>query len=228
MIFYLGFISIIIGLFYDNKTKSNMACGQLISNLLFMAYTIVYFLIFYAMMHLTTSDEVLTVNRITAEAGSPTWVILAVIVVSILYLVVMYKHIVFCFKNFRDMGYEMYSQVASSIVSAVKDSAVRTGDNIKNFFSKDDNTSTTSTSTSSLSGTGIMNTESTTDVNITEGSSNVTVNNRDDIIESGGASSDMEYSHGYDFNTVEEQESSTSSADIDAMIDAGSSGESDS
>ena len=50
MIFYLGFIAIIRALFSSAKYKGKVACGQLISNLLFMAYTLLYYACFSGLM----------------------------------------------------------------------------------------------------------------------------------------------------------------------------------
>lgn len=158
VIFYLGIWALIRGLFYTNKVKGNMACGQLVSTLLFMVYTLIYYGAFAIMTATVSADEVLTVTSVKAEAGSPAWVLLFVILLSGIYMVVMFKHIKFCFENRADMGFEKFSALASGIAATVKDKANNLKSDVKNMFSREDSESNSysTSSTQSLKGTGSM------------------------------------------------------------------------
>lgn len=157
IIFYLGFISIIRGLFYSNKVKANIACGQIITNLIFMLFTVVYFGAFKLMMSMTSSDEMLSLNSIQAQAGSPAWVIIVVILFSIAYIVGMCWQIKFCFSNRKDMGFEQYSMLASSVVGGIQSGVGKVKDAMSNVFNRDDSevsSGDTSTHSKSLKGSG--------------------------------------------------------------------------
>jgi hypothetical protein len=120
LIFYLGFTAIIRALFTSPKAKAKICCGQLISNLAFMTYTIIYYASFSLMMSVTSSDEVLSINSITTNTGNPVWVLLLVLLFSILYIAAMVIQIRACIFNYKDMGFEMYAQLASAAVDRVR------------------------------------------------------------------------------------------------------------
>ena len=169
IIFYLGFWAALKAIFYSGKEKANIACGQFITNILFMIYTIVYYFVFYVLTRLSSGDEVITLDRISAEAGSPAWILLIVLLFSILYVVGMAFHIKFCVTNRGDMGYSQYSMLASSIADSISSSASRTKSAISNFFGGDSHTSGTS-NTNSIKGTGTR--DQLTDVNVKSNESN--------------------------------------------------------
>ena len=169
IIFYLGFWAALKAIFYSGKEKANIACGQMITNVLFMIYTIGYYFVFYVLTRLTSGEEVLDLDRISAEAGSPAWILLIVLLFSILYVVGMIFHIKFCVTNRGDMGYSQYSMLASSIADSISSSASRTKSAISNFFGGDSNTSGTS-NTNSIKGTGTR--DQLTDVNVKSNESN--------------------------------------------------------
>ena len=121
LIFFAGFLAIVRALMSDGKTKANIACGQLISNVLFCAYTIVYFFCFSILMSVTSSEDMLRVSKMTTETKDPWVVLVLVLAFSILYLVVLIKHIIFCLKNYRDMGYAFYSMMAESVTSRIQE-----------------------------------------------------------------------------------------------------------
>lgn len=171
LIFYLGFWAALKAIFYSGKEKANIACGQLITNVLFMLYTIAYYFIFYVLTRLTSGEEVLDLDRISAEAGSPAWVLLIVLLASILYVVGMAFHIKFCVTNRGDMGYSQYSMLASSIADSVSSTAGRAKSAISNFFGGDSNSNNYGTSnTNSIKGTGAR--EQLTDVNVKSNEAN--------------------------------------------------------
>lgn len=244
LIFYLGFISIIKGIFQDGRQKANVACGQLISNLLFMGYTIAYFAIFWLMMNLTSADEVLTVRQLEASPGSPAWVLLAIIAASIFYMVIMVKHFKFCISNRADMGFEQYSMIASSIVGSIKDTAGRARDSISSFFSRSESSSSKGTNTSNIKGTGIgsgskhnttannsgYNTSPINGGNAGDGDettiTSTTSNNN--VYDASQSNDGSDYTVNYSYVDDEAEIESIDSSDIDAVIDTGSSMEDDS
>lgn len=219
LIFYLGFGSIIRSLFSSPKQKARIACGQLISNLVFMLYTLIYYACFSGLMAISSSDEVLSISRIESNAGNPVWVILAVILASCLYIFAMAYQIRFCLMNFKDMGIESYSMIAGAMVGKLQDSISKVGSGISNFFGGND-TVNNSSSTSSINGTGIKN-DKTQNVNVTSASGDtITVTKSDSDIDNDLQDDLYEdyYSSGDDNRYAEV----TSSDDINAEIEAGS------
>jgi hypothetical protein len=85
-----------------------------------MTYTIIYYASFSLMMSVTSSDEVLSINSITTNTGNPVWVLLLVLLFSILYIAAMVIQIRACIFNYKDMGFEMYAQLASAAVDRVR------------------------------------------------------------------------------------------------------------
>lgn len=219
LIFYLGFLGVFKVILHDNKTKSNVACGQLISNGLFMLYTIIYFFCFYLMMNLTSSDEVLTVSNIKAEAGNPVWVLLIVILLSGLYIFIMIKHIIFCWTNRADMGFAAYSQIAGNIVGAVRDSADKAKEGISNFFNKEEVSSPSTTNTNSISGTGFVDNNNQSS-DIRQESINTTSISEEQL-NSSTTNMDLDSTNGYNMSDMDATMSNTDSDDINAEIEAG-------
>lgn len=119
LIFFLGFIAIIYALLSSTKQKYKISCGYLVSNLIFMVMTIAYYLTFSGLMAATTSDSVLTAQSVQVSSGNPVWCFIIIIVVSVAYTLGMFKMISFCFKHYRDMGFEVYATIASSITDSI-------------------------------------------------------------------------------------------------------------
>ena len=119
LIFFLGIFAIIWSILRDTKTKVKISCGFLISNVVFLVMTFVYYLCFKSIMAMTVSDEVLTISQIEVNSGNPVWCMLFILIVSGLYLFGIYKMIQLCVSNFRDMGFEVYASIASMAASKV-------------------------------------------------------------------------------------------------------------
>ena len=250
-IFYLGFISIIRSLFYSNKVKANIACGQVVTNLIFMLFTIVYFGAFKLMMSITSFDEMLSINKMQAQAGSPAWVIIVIILFSLAYIVGMCWQIKFCFSNRKDMGFEQYSMLASSVVGSIEKGAGKFKDTMSNIFNRSDSEVSggeTSTHSRSLKGSGKGAGKSkssrkdsgsaSSEVSGNNASSKSSSKNNkstkmDMNVDSGDGYADTEDildvatasdRNNYKFNFKGEEEmESTDSTDIDAIIKTGSS-----
>lgn len=221
MIFYLGFLAIIRALFSSAAYKGKIACGQLISNLLFMLYTIAYYACFCGLMAISSSDEVLSIDRIKATPGNPVWLLFAVIIFSGAYIFLMWKQICFCFAHYRDMGFEVYSTVASAVTGKLHDTLDNIGNKISNFIEGDTSNSTTSitSNTNSIKGTGIMGSKA-QDVNIKQANgSTLTVST---IPEDDDESlNDSTFNLSYNSGTGDELIDNSDSYDIDAQIRAG-------
>lgn len=133
LIFYLGFIAIIYALLSSNKQKAKVSCGYIISNLIFMALTLIYYAVFSGLMAVTTSDSVLTVQSVQISTGNPVWCFIVIIVVSAAYIFSMFKMIDFCFKHYRDMGFEVYAAVAGMVTDSISNGIDNLGDKISNY-----------------------------------------------------------------------------------------------
>ena len=166
LIFFLGFVSILYSLMSSAKQKVKISFGQVISNVIFILATLVYYAVFNALMAITTKDNVLSVVDIQVNAGNPVWCFIAVIIASLAYTVAIYKLIVFCFRHYRDMGFEMYATIASSISGAIsKGIGVITG----GVFNKE-------SAENNVSGTNTLGVSGSVD-----GSEETTINNRESI-----------------------------------------------
>ena len=181
-------------------------------------------------MAISSSDEVLSVNSVQSNAGNPVWVLLAVIAVSAVYIVLMWKQICFCFKHFRDMGFEMYSQVASAVTGRLGDALGTVKDAISSIGSDGGSYSSSYTggstsSTYNMKGTGIMK-DKPQDVAIKQSSgSNITVSQ---VINEPDDEAEENYLNPYNSGEDDEYADTTSASDIDAEIEAGKQMESDS
>lgn len=120
-IFYLGLFSIVRAIVGNNNSKSKISLGYIISNLLFLVTTLVYYGVFSGLMRITTADEVLTVQSVQVNVGNPVWVFIVIIVISSTYVWAMVKMLNHCFKNFRDMGFEVYSEILRTATSGIAD-----------------------------------------------------------------------------------------------------------
>lgn len=219
LIFYLGFIAILRALFSSAKYKGKIACGQLISNLLFMAYTLAYYGCFCALMSLSSSDQVLTDKSVETSAGNPVWVLVVILVFSCVYVFIMWKQICFCFAHFRDMGFEMYSTIAGAVTAKLGETIGNVKENVSNFFGGNESSNSYSTgNTNSIKGVGIKD-NGTQDVNIKQASGG-------GVIYTNVSSEDNEapddiYSTPYSTDGESYDEGGVSSSDIDAEISAG-------
>lgn len=169
MIFYLGFLAIIRALFSSAAYKGKIACGQLVSNVLFLLYTLAYYACFCGLMALSSSDEVLSVKTIQATPGNPVWMIIGIIAFSGVYIYLMWRQICFCFAHYRDMGFEVYSTVASAVTGKIQDAIDGLGDKVHDFMNGEESTGLATSNTSSIKGAGLM-AKKPQDVNINQAS----------------------------------------------------------
>ena len=120
LIFYLGFLAILRTIFASNKYKAKVACGQLISNILFLAMTFGFYFVFYLLINLTSFDDVLITSKAQVTPGNPVWCLAIILIACIAYIYGMCRMINFCYKNYRDMGIEVYSMIAHTASDRVK------------------------------------------------------------------------------------------------------------
>lgn len=217
-IFYLGFVAIIRSLFSSIEYKGKVSGAQLISNILFMVYTLIYYSIIGMIMAISTDDEVLSINKISSDPGNPVWALLVVIVISVVYIVIMAKHLSFCFAHYRDMGAEVMSAVAGSIVGSISNSVGSLKAGFDDFINSDSSNPQVG-NTESIQGTGIN--DQSENVNITQTNNNpINVTNHNETNNENAFADDnssITYASG---DTIVETESTTAE-DIDAEIEAG-------
>lgn len=220
-IFYLGFIAILRALFSSAAYKGRVAGAQLVSNLLFMLYTLAYYLLLSFLMALSSSDEVLSVQSVSTNPGNPVWMLLAVIVMSCAYVYIMYKHLCFCFAHYRDMGAEMIGFVTSTVVGKIQDGVAGFRDGLANLFSGSSASSSGGETGSSGGFNGIGVHESPAqNVNIQQ-SNESSIKLNTDTTETESAFADESAASAYSNGDALVSDSSTTSADIDAEIKAG-------
>lgn len=218
LIFYLGYLAVLQNIFTSIKYKSQVACGQFISNILFLVYTLIYYGIFGALMAVTSSDEVLSVNRIEAKAGNPVWVLIIILIVSAIYIVLMWKQICFCVRNYRDMGIETYTAVASAVTSKIR-SAINNVKDALGSIGNGDGAVASSSSSASIKGTGTRNKNNTQDVNIKQSSdSSITITK--DTEDTEDKHEDI-YTMHYNSDDGLDYTDDTTAYEIDAEIEAG-------
>ena len=217
-IFYLGFIAIIRALFSSAAYKGRVAGAQLVSNIVFMIYTICYYLILSLLMSLSSSDEVLSVNSIGTNPGNPIWMLLIVIIASCAYVWLMYKHLCFCFAHYRDMGAEMVEFMTSAVVGKLQDTATSIRDSVTGLFNDDSSTGSGS-GVIGFSGTGLQNSPA-QDVNIQQ-SNDSTIQLTKDNSDLDNTLSEENAASAYSTGDTIMHDNSTTSADIDAEIKAG-------
>lgn len=217
-IFYLGLLAIVRAIVSGHKTKAKISLGYIISNLLFLVMTLVYYGVFSGLMAITTSDEVLTVQSVQVNVGNPVWAFIIIIVCSILYIVGLYKMLNHCFKNFRDMGFEIYSEIAQLATSSIADKLDSAGSKLINWGSGKD--TGTGSSSQSVKGTGATGGEVTAKVTVEGGSVDAEVTG-DSSLKNVNSNIQTEYdSTVYSYNVDIDIERS-GSAEIDAEIERG-------
>lgn len=129
LLFYLSLASVIYNIFASNRRKGGMLVGTIASSLIFLFITLIYYLVFSALMTMTSSDNVLTVDSIQANVGNPVWLFIIIILVSIAYIVALLYMSNFCIRHFRDMGLNAFKAGIEMISSTV-------GQKINGFMDK--------------------------------------------------------------------------------------------
>jgi len=120
LIFYLGFWAILSNILSAGRTKYKILLAFVINNILFLIMTIIYFLVFAAMINITYSDNVLNVNEVAISVGSPVWVFFIILIISILYMWGILKLIKTTILNYNDLGFEIYAAWSNLLLSKLQ------------------------------------------------------------------------------------------------------------
>ncbi len=125
MLFFLGFVAVLSNILSGGKAKLKITSAYAISNIIFLLMTLAYYTAFDVMIDRTYTDNVLSVNNIIVNVGNPVWVFILILIISCMYIYGSYKMINFSFKNYRDLGFEVYAtwagMLANKISNGVKD-----------------------------------------------------------------------------------------------------------
>lgn len=208
LIFYLGFIAVVYTLVANTKKRAKVSGGYLISNIIFMVITVLYYGLFDALMAVTSSDSVLTVQSVQINIGNPVWCYIFIIFISCVYIYCLGKMINFCFKHYRDMGFEVYATLASDITDKIANRMDRLGDKF-----------TGSESGRTVDGSGNISGENNTTVNYSDSSSSNNSNiDESQSFSSGGDEFDEGQSASY---SSSDSVKSTDNFSIDSEIEKG-------
>ena len=211
LMFYLGLISMLIGLFRDQKKAAKSASGFVITNILFMIITIAYYAVYALMITMSTVDSVLSTKNISMKASVPTWKFLLIFGASCIYLYSIIRYLTFIWRNYRDMGYEIYYGIISNVANKLSD----TFESVGNKLSGNKEGAKVAYS-SSKSETKVVNT-SDEPVKVQTVDSEVSVNNLGSSKSSEGSSVG---DSGYSFDDIGIDDYMTA-RDIDEAIDKG-------
>lgn len=119
MLFYFGIFASLRSIMADNKYKLKVVGGQLISNLIFLAATCGYYIVYYLLLEITNTDDVLTTRSVSANPGNPTWLFIIILWASYKYIQYMVRQMRFTFNHSKDMGFNEYQSYATSAVKRV-------------------------------------------------------------------------------------------------------------
>lgn len=222
-IFFAGLAAVLRAIFASNKYKMKVAGGAAISNALYLISTLLYYQVFRLLMGRTASDEILTLKSIQATSGSPVAVLVVILLASILYSVFLGRLVWSLWKNWQDMGFEMYSQIAGAMTDTLSGAIGGLGNTIGGLFGErgsdwwNGNVEHT-TNTNSMKGTGIKKKEA-QDVNIRQ--SNGSTISVEKTSESEEEIQEENYQSAYTDGDASEEVITTSEKDIDAEIEAG-------
>ena len=133
-IFYLSILAMVRTLLASGMYKVKVACGQLVSNAMFIVITIISYGLVALLSSITQADEVLSLNRVQSDGGSPVWVLIIIIVIAALYMTAMANMIRFCYQNRYDMGYSAYSGMLHSAVDGISGAFSGFASTIGGFF----------------------------------------------------------------------------------------------
>lgn len=213
--FYLGILSMLMGLFRDNKKAAKSAGGFITTNIIFMGVTVCYYLIYALLITTSTADSVLSVKSINISTSIPTWKFLIIFIASIIYMVVIIKYLSIIWKNYRDMGFEIYHGIATSAAEKISDAIESVGDRV----SGDAGGTKTSNSTSTThGGDTTVNNTSDNPLRVQLVDSEVSVNSMDNHID--GSDSNVGDS-GYVNSEEDTRREEITADDIDKAVDEG-------
>ena len=215
LMFYLGILSMLMGLFRDNKEAAKSAGGFIVTNIVFMGVTICYYLVYTLLITTSTADSVLSVKNINMSTSVPTWKFLIVFISSIIYIIIILKYLSIIWKNYRDMGYEIYHGIAVSAAERISDTVESMGNKLSGDT---DMPKIRGSESSTSSGETKVHNTSDEPLKVQLVDSEVSVNNMDSYKNT--KESDVGDS-GYNYSGSESRHEELTADDIDKAIDEG-------
>ena len=204
LMFYLGYASVIRSLFRDNKEKINTSLGYAACHILYLVINIIYLYCFKMLLAMTTSEDVLTIPTAEINTGNPVWCLVVILIIDALFIIASYKMIVFCIKNYKDMGMAVIKNGIEMVSMNISTTFEKLSGKLSEFAStgkiSDSNGSSRSSgkydgaSTSNNYSQSYADIESANTERTDKSSSNKTTNSKDSTYEN------SEYSVDYDDN----------------------------
>jgi hypothetical protein len=134
--FFCGFVTVGYNIMGSSARRVMVTASTLVSNIIICIATSLYYGLFSILMNVTTPDSVLTdTGAVSFKAGSPVFLFIIIIAVSILYLFFCYKFIQFCFANVRDGGAEMFAGIMMGLRDKVSGTVRGMGSSISGGLS---------------------------------------------------------------------------------------------
>ena len=145
VILVLSMYAAIKSLVSDNRFKSKVIAGALLTQVEITLVNIAYYSIFSLFISLTGDDELLSVDRVNASisSGNPVWALAIILVISIIYIAVMCIMIWNFIQNRNDMGFERYFAIMSSIGSKMSNKIESAVNSLSSAFGGDTYNNTT-------------------------------------------------------------------------------------
>ncbi len=108
VIFFLCIYAIGKSIILGSYSKAKLTAAYIINNVLFLVMTIVYYAIFAVIVNSTYRDDVLSISNVGVKIGTPTWIFIIIIIISVAYIYGAYYMIKFVVRNRSDLGFEAY------------------------------------------------------------------------------------------------------------------------
>ena len=106
----------------ENKYKGRILIGALLTQGEIILIHTAYYMVFKLFVAMTSTDEVISVESVTAsiESGNPVWAFIAIMAISIGYIVIMFRMTLKFIENREDLGFERYSMIANMISDKIQ------------------------------------------------------------------------------------------------------------
>jgi hypothetical protein len=101
----LGFVALVKSIMKDAKEKGKVTIGFFGCHIVYLIVVLLYYILFSMLMRMTSSSEVLTLDKAEMTTGSPMICILFVLLISLFYTAASVAMCWFCVKNAKDMGF---------------------------------------------------------------------------------------------------------------------------
>lgn len=120
----------------DNRYKGRVIIGALLTQVEIIIVHTAYYVIFKLFVAMTSTDEVISVKSVTAhvESGNPVWAFIAIMAISIIYIVAMFRMTWKFIENREDLGFERYSMIANTISDKIQGGLSAVADRFSGAF----------------------------------------------------------------------------------------------